>query len=288
MTRRGRPPAVASTPVTVPRRRARFGRVVAAGASLAIVVAACGDDGNDADIDTDIETDATVDVGAAGTTGTESSASATAPSGPATTETEDTTESTGTTETTGTTGDSTETTAPSETSVPTPDGPLCAELADSGPGSRDAISDQNAATAITEIESLSTFAAAVAQSDTVTSKLEGVRPITVFAPVDSAFEQLDPATLDAVMADPAQLDELLQQHVAAGVNTSDLLGSTEGLQTQAGSQLTFSSDGGSVMINDAATVGCPDLDTSNGVIHLIDAVLLAPADTGTTPTTAGG
>jgi uncharacterized surface protein with fasciclin (FAS1) repeats len=227
-----------------------------------------------------------VDVGAAGTTGSESSASATAPS--ATTETEDTTESTGTTETTGTTGDSTETTAPSETSVPTPDGPLCAELADSGPGSRDAISDQNAATAITEIESLSTFAAAVAQSDTVTSKLEGVRPITVFAPVDSAFEQLDPATLDAVMADPAQLDELLQQHVAAGVNTSDLLGSTEGLQTQAGSQLTFSSDGGSVMINDAATVGCPDLDTSNGVIHLIDAVLLAPADTGTTPTTAGG
>jgi uncharacterized surface protein with fasciclin (FAS1) repeats len=249
------------------RLHPRVGAVAVA--LLAIALTACADDGNDVATET-----------AGGTAGTASTAEVTT-SG---TDAADATTSASTTTTTTAGVASTATSVAPESTAPIPQGPLCEAAGVEGTAGQ-ALGDVTAAEAIADIDSLSTFAALVSQSDTATSRLEGQRPITVFAPVDAAFETAG-IDVDALPAD--QVDGVVLQHIVAGVHTAETLGVTESLQNLAGAPLAFTTENDTVVINESATVGCADLRVSNGVIHLVDAVLQPPSPEATTPTTAGG
>jgi uncharacterized surface protein with fasciclin (FAS1) repeats len=102
----------------------------------------------------------------------------------------------------------------------------------------------------------------------------------VFAPTDCAFAALDPATLEAALADPTGLlTQVLGFHVVAGqrLAAADLAGVTE-VETFGGEMLPISVDGETVSVGgDQATVVVPDIQTANATVHLIDAVMLPPS-----------
>ena len=105
--------------------------------------------------------------------------------------------------------------------------------------------------------------------------LKGKGPFTVFAPTDEAFAKIDSATL-ADLLKPENKDKLaaiLTYHVVSGkVRSSYIKGDMEA-PTVNGKSLSIKLMGGKVMINDA-TVVVPDVNADNGVIHIIDTVLL--------------
>lgn len=107
--------------------------------------------------------------------------------------------------------------------------------------------------------------------------LKGEGPFTVFAPTDEAFAAIPQETLDALLADPAgDLTQILLYHVVEGkVMAADV---TDGLEatTLQGAPVNFTVADGSVKINDA-TIVTTDIEASNGVIHVIDAVIMPPA-----------
>jgi transforming growth factor-beta-induced protein len=121
-----------------------------------------------------------------------------------------------------------------------------------------------------------TLVAAV-QAAGLVETLKGEGPFTVFAPTDDAFAAIPKATLDALLADPSgDLTQILLYHVVPGkVMAADV---TDGLEatTVQGGTVRFTVANGNVMINDA-TIVTTDIETSNGVIHVIDAVILPPA-----------
>ena len=104
--------------------------------------------------------------------------------------------------------------------------------------------------------------------------LKGDGPFTVFAPTDEAFAAVPADTLEALGANQEALQQVLTYHVVAGeVKAADVQpGDVEMLS---GDTATITVDGGTVMINDA-TVTATDVMASNGVIHVIDAVILPP------------
>jgi transforming growth factor-beta-induced protein len=121
-----------------------------------------------------------------------------------------------------------------------------------------------------------TLVAAV-QAAGLVETLKGEGPFTVFAPTDEAFAAIPKETLDALLADPSgDLTQILLYHVVPGkVMAADV---TDGLEatTVQGSKVKFTVADGKVMINDA-TIVTTDIETSNGVIHVIDAVILPPS-----------
>ena len=107
--------------------------------------------------------------------------------------------------------------------------------------------------------------------------LKGPGPFTVFAPTDAAFAKLPAGALDQLIANPTQLRAVLTYHVVPGRVMAAQV--TNGLSANSvqGSPLTFQVGGGSVKVNNSATVAQADVMASNGVIHVIDTVLLPPA-----------
>jgi uncharacterized surface protein with fasciclin (FAS1) repeats len=105
--------------------------------------------------------------------------------------------------------------------------------------------------------------------------LKGEGPFTVFAPTDAAFAAVPAETLAALAADKAMLTKVLTYHVVPGkVMAADI---TPGdVATVAGPTIAIKVVDGKVMINDA-TVATADVAASNGVIHVIDKVILPPA-----------
>ena len=102
--------------------------------------------------------------------------------------------------------------------------------------------------------------------------LSGAGPFTVFAPTDEAFAKIPKETLDAVLADKAKLTAILTYHVVAGkVMASDVMGLTSAKTVQGGEVKIDTANG--VMVNDAKVVKA-DIECSNGVIHVIDSVLM--------------
>ena len=128
--------------------------------------------------------------------------------------------------------------------------------------------------------------AAVVQAELLTT-LQGAGPFTVFAPTDDAFADagINLAELDTPEGKETLSDILLYHVVASSVPSSVL---TDGMTAEAanGDELTFDLSSG-VMVNDANVV-TPDVVTSNGIIHVIDKVLMPPADPMDIPTTAAG
>ena len=122
-----------------------------------------------------------------------------------------------------------------------------------------------------------TLAAALNAAGLVNT-LKGPGPFTVFAPTDDAFAKLPPGTLDDLLRleNKGKLTAILTYHVVPGAVTSRQVTTLKEAKTVNGSMLQVSTRDGKVMINNADVVK-PDIETSNGVIHVIDAVLLPPA-----------
>ena len=120
------------------------------------------------------------------------------------------------------------------------------------------------------------------------SALQADGPFTVFAPTDDAFAAagIDLSTFDTE-EENATLVDILLYHVVSGEVTASAV--TDGMNAEAlnGDDLSFTVTDGVVMVNDA-TVTSADVMASNGVIHVIDKVLMPPADLGDIPTVAQG
>ncbi|AKB85216.1 Sensory subunit of low CO2-induced protein complex, putative [Methanococcoides methylutens MM1] len=100
-------------------------------------------------------------------------------------------------------------------------------------------------------------------------------PFTVFAPTDDAFAALPEGTLEELLADEEALAAVLTYHVVAGeVMAADVAG-LESAETVQGESVTFDTTDG-VMVNDANVIRA-DIMASNGVIHVIDKVILPPS-----------
>jgi len=115
--------------------------------------------------------------------------------------------------------------------------------------------------------------------------LKGKGPFTVFAPSDDAFAKLPAGTVESLLKDIPKLRAVLTYHVVPGaVHAKDALSLTSGgkdaqVATVQGASVRVHQEGlirHHLMVNDA-TVVTPDIETSNGVIHVIDRVILPPA-----------
>jgi uncharacterized surface protein with fasciclin (FAS1) repeats len=107
--------------------------------------------------------------------------------------------------------------------------------------------------------------------------LKGAGPLTVFAPTDAAFAALPAGTLDALLKDPAKLKDILLYHVVSGKVTADQVVTLTSATTVEGKPITIAVKDGTVYLNDTVKVVTTDIPASNGVIHVIDAVLLPPS-----------
>lgn len=120
--------------------------------------------------------------------------------------------------------------------------------------------------------SFNTLVAAVKAAGSVET-LSGEGPFTVFAPTDDAFAKLPDGTVEALLKDKEKLTSILTYHVVAGdVRAADVV-NINTAETANGQTLSIDAGNGGVTINDAKIVQT-DIKTSNGVIHVIDAVLL--------------
>jgi len=108
--------------------------------------------------------------------------------------------------------------------------------------------------------------------------LQGEGPFTVFAPTDEAFAALPAGTLDSLLADPEALKKILLYHVVKGAVTADQVVGMTSADSVEGSPIVIAVKDGKVFLNDAAQVTATDIKASNGVIHVIDQVILPPAN----------
>jgi uncharacterized surface protein with fasciclin (FAS1) repeats len=124
-----------------------------------------------------------------------------------------------------------------------------------------------------EAGSFNTLVTAVKAAGLVDT-LKGAGPFTVFAPTDEAFAKLPDGTVDALLKDIPKLKKILTYHVVSGkVKAADFSLTLKSATTVEGSDVKIDASNGSVKVNDA-TVSTPDVDTDNGVIHIIDTVLI--------------
>ncbi len=222
--------------------RSKMLRILALVLALGLVTAACGDDSESSDSASD-ETSAPADD---------------------TTATEDTM--------------SEDTTPVDSSTICEPD--ALVEAVESGPedGTLAGMADDPVGTAASSNPVLTTLVSAVTAADLVDT-LNSAEELTVFAPTDCAFAELDPATLEAALADPTGLlttvlgFHVIPQRLAA----ADLTDGME-LETFTGETLVVAVDGDTVSLNDGgATVQVADIETANATVHLIDSVMIPPS-----------
>jgi uncharacterized surface protein with fasciclin (FAS1) repeats len=105
--------------------------------------------------------------------------------------------------------------------------------------------------------------------------LKGPGPFTVFAPTDEAFAKLPAGTLETLLQpeNKAKLQSILLYHVVAGKVMAGDVVKLDSAKTVEGQTITIKMEHGKVMVNDAHVIKT-DIGTSNGVIHVIDTVLL--------------
>lgn len=136
---------------------------------------------------------------------------------------------------------------------------------------RTAEAPKDLVTTAVEAGSFTTLARALTAAGLVET-LKGPGPFTVFAPTDEAFAKLPPGTLEALLADKAKLVQVLTYHVVPGdVRSADVVKLSQARTVQ-GQSVTISTRGGVKVDN--ANVVKTDIVATNGVIHVIDAVIL--------------
>ena len=128
--------------------------------------------------------------------------------------------------------------------------------------------------------SFKTLATALTEAGLIDT-LKGAGPFTVFAPTDCAFAALDPATLEAALADPTGLlTTVLGFHVIPErLSAADLAGMTE-LTTFTGEVLMVSVEGDAITVNGTTMVVVGEIQTANATVYLVDSVMLPPSVTG--------
>lgn len=119
--------------------------------------------------------------------------------------------------------------------------------------------------------SFSTLVAAVKAAGLVDT-LKGKGPFTVFAPTDEAFAKLPEGTVDGLLKDIPQLKKILTYHVVSGRVMAADVTKLKSAKTVEGSEVAIDASKG-VKVNDS-TVTTPDVAADNGVIHIIDTVLI--------------
>lgn len=131
-----------------------------------------------------------------------------------------------------------------------------------------------------DTEALSTLVAAIEAAGLVET-LQGDGPFTVFAPTNEAFDALPEGTLESLLQ-PENRDmliEILTYHVVPGKVMSGDLSDGMMAETVQGSEISIGVSNYGVSINDASVTQA-DVEATNGVVHVIDAVILPPEDTG--------
>ena len=123
--------------------------------------------------------------------------------------------------------------------------------------------------------SLSTLSSVIDEAD-LNDTLEQGGPYTIFAPSDQAFQSLPAATRERLLRDENRelLRQILTYHVVPGNLTASQLESGQ-VQTQAGNSVNVQVDGQQVRINEARVIQ-PDLQAANGVVHVVDRIILPP------------
>ncbi len=113
---------------------------------------------------------------------------------------------------------------------------------------------------------------AALQAAGLTDTLKSAGPFTVFAPTDAAFAKIPKAELDALMADKEKLAAVLKYHVVPGKLMSKDARAGE-MVTAQGQAVTLSMAANGLQVNDSRVVQA-DVDADNGVIHVVDTVIL--------------
>jgi uncharacterized surface protein with fasciclin (FAS1) repeats len=123
-----------------------------------------------------------------------------------------------------------------------------------------------------------TLVTALKAADYATS-ISNPGPFTVFAPTNAAFDKLPPGTVEALVKPEKQADlkEILKYHVAVSVYQARDFKDGQTLGMANGGKVTFHVKGGKVMVNDATIIA--SIPASNGIVHVIDGVLLPPPKT---------
>jgi len=147
-------------------------------------------------------------------------------------------------------------------------------------GTLDGMTDDPVATAASNNPILTTLVTAVGAAGLVDT-LNGAEALTVFAPTDCAFAALDPATLEAALADPSGLlTTVLGFHVIPErLSAADLAGVTE-LTTFTGEILSVMVEGDVITVNGTTMVVVGEIQTANATVYLVDSVMLPPSVTG--------
>ena len=128
----------------------------------------------------------------------------------------------------------------------------------------------------TQTKQLSTLLALVKKAGLVDELAAPNARLTVFAPTNAAFAKLPKATLAAVGKDPALLKRVLLYHVVQGKVTAAQVVKLRSAKTLAGPSVRIRTSGSTVRIN-TATVVKPDVMARNGVVHVVDRVLIPPS-----------
>lgn len=148
-------------------------------------------------------------------------------------------------------------------------------------GGQEAVQDDESAKDVVKVavgsKDHTTLVAALKQAELVTA-LSNAGPFTVFAPTNAAFDKLPPGTVDGLMKDDkkAELQNILQYHVSVAVYKTENMKDGQVVGQANGDNITLSVKDGKVMVNGTANI-VASVPASNGIIHIIDAVLLPPA-----------
>jgi len=133
--------------------------------------------------------------------------------------------------------------------------------------------NQTIAQIVASNPNFSTLLAAVQAADLVDT-LSGPGPFTVFAPTNEAFAKIPKETLDALLKDKDALTKVLTYHVVVGKAKSTDVVMLKEVKTVQGQSVTIEVKEGAVILNGNSKVTAVDIEASNGVIHVIDTVLL--------------
>ena len=167
--------------------------------------------------------------------------------------------------------------SPTTAATPEPSEAAMPSAAASEAAPSEAATTQDIVETATEAGTFKTLLTAATAAGLVET-LQGDGPFTVFAPTDEAFAALPAGTLDGLLADPAALKQVLLYHVVSGKVTADQVVGLASADSVEGSPIAIAVKDGSVYLNDTAKVVAADVMASNGVIHVIDSVILPPAD----------
>lgn len=147
--------------------------------------------------------------------------------------------------------------------------------------SSEATDDTDPGTIVDVATEAGTFATLLqaAQTAGLVDTLNGEGPFTVFAPTDDAFAALPEGALDDLIADPEALKDVLLYHVVQGAEvTAEEVVDMTSAEMANGETVSIKVVDGKVVLNDDVNVTSTDIAASNGVIHVIDAVLLPPTE----------